>query len=131
MWTRKKQFILLCMIPVYFLIAGLSLQSLSSIKQGLIKIFQEPDFLITDYMAVGGIGAALVNASLLTLVCISIIYILGMKVSGQTITSAFMMFGFSLFGKNLINIWAILIGVFLYARYIKYSLANYIYIGFY
>ena len=131
MWTRKKQFILLCMIPVYFLIAGLSLQSLSSIKQGLIKIFQEPDFLITDYMAVGGIGAALVNASLLTLVCISIIYILGMKVSGQTITSAFMMFGFSLFGKNLINIWAILIGVFLYARYLKYSLANYIYIGFY
>ena len=131
MWTRKKQFIVLCMIPVYFLIAGLFLQPLSSIKEGLIKIFQEPDFLITDYMAVGGIGAALVNASLLTLVCIGIIYILGMKVSGQTITSAFMMFGFSLFGKNLINIWAILIGVFLYARYLKYSLANYIYIGFY
>ena len=41
------------------------------------------------------------------------------------------MFGFSLFGKNLMNIWAIFLGVFLYAKYHKMHLSNYIYVGIY
>ena len=41
------------------------------------------------------------------------------------------MFGFSLFGKNLLNIWAILAGVYLYAKYHKTSMKRYIYIGLY
>ncbi len=50
---------------------------------------------------------------------------------GHTITSSFLMFGFSLFGKNLLNIWTILLGVVLYAKYHKTSVTRYIYIGFY
>ena len=41
------------------------------------------------------------------------------------------MFGFSLFGKNLLNIWAILLGVYIYAHYHKMHLSRYVYIGFY
>ena len=51
--------------------------------------------------------------------------------NGHTITSVCLMFGFSLFGKNLLNIWAILFGVFLYARYHKTSVSRYLYIGLY
>ena len=58
-------------------------------------------------------------------------YGLGMDLDGHTITSSFLMFGFSLFGKNVLNIWLILLGVFLYARYHKTSVSRYIYIGFY
>ena len=54
-----------------------------------------------------------------------------MDFDGHTITSACLMFGFSLFGKNLLNIWAIMLGVFLYARYHRTSVSRYIYIGYY
>lgn len=78
-----------------------------------------------------GIGAAFINAGLLTLAAIGTIYFLGMEMDGHTITSSCLMFGFSLFGKNLMNIWAILLGVYLYSKYHKTHMSRYIYIGFY
>lgn len=129
--TRKKKFLYLTLLPAYFLIAGLFLQPLPDIYRGLITILKEPDFLITDYIAIGGIGAAFINAGLLTLVCIGILYFLNMEMDGHTITSIFLMMGFSLFGKNILNIWAILFGVWCYARYHKVSVSKYIYVGFY
>lgn len=129
--TRKKKFMYLTLLPAYFLIAGLFLQPLPDIFQGLLMILKEPDFLITDYIALGGIGAAFVNAGVLTLVCIGILYYLKMDMDGHTITSVFLMMGFSLFGKNILNIWTILFGVWCYARYHKVPLSKYIYVGFY
>lgn len=130
-FTRRRKFCILALMPVYFIIVGLCLQPISEILPGLWAIVREPDFLITDYFIIGGIGAALINAGLLTLVCISIIYHLGMDMDGHTITSSCLMFGFSLFGKNLINIWTILFGVYLYSKYHKMPLSKYVYIGFY
>lgn len=128
---RPWKFLALALLPAYFLVAGLFLQPIDSIWEGLITIIREPDFLITDYIAIGGVGAALINASLLTLASILIVYFLGMEMDGHTITSSFLMFGFSMFGKNILNIWAILLGVWLYAKYHKTHLSRYIYIGFY
>lgn len=130
-WTRKERFLALALMPVYFIIAGLVIQPWDTILPGLITLIREPDFLITDYFVIGGIGSALINAGVLTLICIWIVYLLGMEMDGHTITSAFLMFGFSLFGKNLLNIWTILLGVCLYARYHKTSVTRYIYVGFY
>ena len=45
-------------MPLYFMAAGFLLQPLSGIGAGLIRIMEEPDFLITDYVVIGGIGAA-------------------------------------------------------------------------
>ena len=83
--TRKQKFGLLCLIPVYFIIAGLCLQPIREIGPGLMAIIREPDFLITDYMIIGGIGAALVNAGLLGLVALGIPYFLDMEMDGHTI----------------------------------------------
>ncbi len=129
--TRKQKFCLLSVIPVYFILVGLIVQPIREIVPGIIRIIVEPDFLITDYFVVGGIGAALINAGLLTLMSIGVIYYLGMDMDGHTITSSCLMFGFSLFGKNLLNIWAILAGVFLYAKYHKTTMHRYIYIALY
>ena len=129
--SRSTKFLLLTLVPVYFIAAGMLLQPVGEIGAGLIAIIREPDFLITDYFLVGGIGASFVNAGLLCLLSIGIVYWLGMEMDGHTITSAFLMFGFSLFGKNLLNIWLILLGVLLYAKYHKTSVTRYIYIGFY
>ena len=108
-YIRAEKFGLLALIPLYFIVVGLMIQPLSDIIPGLWRIIKEPDFLITDYFLVGGIGAAFINAGLLTLAAIGTIYFLGMEMDGHTITSSCLMFGFSLFGKNLMNIWAILL----------------------
>ena len=129
--TRTQKFCLLSLIPAYFIVIGLVVQPLQEIVPGIVNIIREPDFLITDYFVVGGVGAALINAGMLTLMSIGIIYFMGMDMDGHTITSSCLMFGFSLFGKNLLNIWAILAGVYLYAKYHKTSMKRYIYIGLY
>lgn len=122
---------LLGLIPVYFIVVGLLVQPFDTLLSGLWRLIVEPDFLITDYFVVGGVGAAFLNAGLLTLVSIAIIYFQGMEMDGHTITSAFLMFGFSLFGKNLLNIWAILGGIWIYAHYHKTSASRYLYVGLY
>lgn len=129
--SRKGQFLLLSLMPIYFIIAGLFVQPLNTLLPGMWRLIVEPDFLITDYFVVGGVGAAFLNAGLLTLASIAIVYAMGLEMDGHTITSAFLMFGFSLFGKNLLNIWAILAGIWLYAHYHKTSAGRYIYVGLY
>lgn len=122
---------LAAVIPVYFIIAGYFFQNPAEIWRGLVTIVKEPDFLITDYFVIGGVGAAFLNAGILTLASIAMVYGLGMEMDGHTVTSSYLMFGFSLFGKNVLNIWLILLGVFLYARYHKTSVSRYIYVGLY
>ncbi|MDR1771302.1 MAG: DUF1576 domain-containing protein [Hungatella sp.] len=129
--SRRTKFQILALVPIYFIVAGFFLQPFDGIWRGIITIVREPDFLITDYFAIGGVGAAFVNAGLLTLLSIAIVYFLGMEMSGHTITSCFLMFGFSLFGKNIMNIWAIMLGICLYSYYHKTSITRYIYVGFY
>jgi len=109
--TRNERFLLLALVPVYFIVAGFILQPAGEIFDGVLAIMREPDFLITDYFVIGGVGASFLNAGVLTLLSIAILYGLGMEMDGHTITSTFLMFGFSLFGKNLLNIWMILAGV--------------------
>ena len=116
-WTRKKQFLLLMVMPLYFMVVGLALQPLGEIFPGLAALIREPDFLITDYFVIGGVGAAFMNAGLLTMLLLWLLYKMGVEVDGHTITSSFLMFGFSLFGKNLLNIWTILLGAWMYARF--------------
>ena len=128
---RNIQFILLTLGPAYFLLWGILLQPFSEMLRGLYSIIIEPDVLITDYVIIGGVGAALVNASLTTIMCIVIIYFLKMNIDGNTIAALSLMFGFSLFGKNIFNIWFIIFGVYVYARYHRTHLSNYIYIGIY
>ena len=129
--SRNRQFLILSLFPGYFLLIALVSEPFPDILKGLYTIFTEPDILITDYIALGGIGAAFFNASILTFMCIGIIYLLKMEITGSAITSVFLMMGFSLFGKNIVNIWAILLGVVLYSAYHKEHLSKYIYVGFY
>lgn len=129
--SRKKRFLLLALVPLYFMVIGLFLQPLSGLGNGLLTILREPDFLITDYFVSGGPGAALINAGLVTLLCLLMVYGLKMEIDGHTVTSLCLMFGFSLFGKNLLNIWLILLGVVLYSRFHKVPVSKYLYIGFY
>lgn len=66
--SYRGKYLLLAVMPVYFMIAGLFCQPVDEIFSGLIAILREPDFLITDYFVVGGVGAAFFNAGTITLI---------------------------------------------------------------
>ena len=51
--SREMKFFLLALIPIYFISVGLIIQPFDSIVTGIYEIIREPDFLITDYIAVG------------------------------------------------------------------------------
>ncbi len=100
-----------------------------NIIEGLQAIIMTPDILITDYIAIGGIGASFINSGLLTLISIFMIYCLKINISGMSIVAIFLMSGFALFGKNILNVWFIILGVFIYAKVQKDKFNKYIYIA--
>jgi len=125
-----KKYIILCAYGLSLALFGLLFGPLSKIPGGLYKIIVDPDYLITDYIGVGGLGPAFINSGLLTLVSIYILYRLKINVTGATISTVWLMSGFALFGKNIFNIWFIIGGVFLYAKYQKEKFNKYVYIAF-
>lgn len=109
--------LLVAAVAAAFIVFGLFVQPLGEIGPGLLKILLARDTLITDYIGVGGMGAAFVNAGLLTLVTSAIYRAAGAKIGGGAIACLMLVLGFGLFGKNLLNIWPIVGGVYLYAVY--------------
>ena len=101
------------------MLLGLCLEAPLDILRGLWSIVTMQDLLITDYVSIGGPGAALVNAGLVTMLSICLIRFSGDPYNGFTIVEMGLMAGFSLFGKNFINIWPIILGTWFYARYQK------------
>jgi hypothetical protein len=71
--------------------------------------------LITDYVAVGGVGTAFINAGLLMLVAVALIRSHHARFRGIAVAAVFLMGSFGLFGKNIYNVWPILFGTWLYA----------------
>lgn len=87
-----------------------------SLPGGLWTIIINEDTLITDYIHLAGPGPALFNAGLVTLISIAILFITGDPPNGYTLVVTGLMSGFALFGKNILNIWPILAGTWLYAK---------------
>ncbi len=98
------------------LLLGFCLEAPMDILEGLRRIVTMQDLLITDYVSIAGPGSALVNAGLVTAASVCIVKFSGDPFNGFTIVEMGLMAGFSLFGKNLVNIWPIILGTWLYAR---------------
>ena len=95
---------------------------------GFLKIQVSEAGLITDPMAVGGVGAALLNAALVLLACTLLVRGLRVPFTGVSFACLFMMAGFALLGKNLLNITPIIVGGWLHALYKRESFAKYVYL---
>ncbi len=100
-----------------FVVFGLLVDGPDRVLRGLADIVLTRDALLTDYFGVGGIGAACANAGLLTLAACLVYRVAAVRVTGAAVACLFLVLGFGLFGKNLLNIWSIVLGVFLYARF--------------
>ena len=114
-----------------FVVFGLAVDGPTAVGRGLVTILTTRDALLTDYFGIGGIGAGCVNAGLLTLCACFVYYRAGAKMTGAAVACLFLVLGFALFGKNLLNVWGIVVGVWLYARFKGETFATHINTAFF
>lgn len=111
--VKMRVMLLYCVLPILF---GIALSRGEKILYGIYRIVFSPDTLITDYIAVGGYGAAFVNSGLLALSVLFIIYRQKIIITGPIIAVVFTVAGFGLFGKNIFNVWPVITGVWIYGK---------------
>ena len=111
------------------MLLGVALDDPANIMPGLYHIVTMQDLLITDYVHIAGVGATLINSGLVTIISILIIKLSGDPFNGFTLVEMGLMAGFSMFGKIVFNIWPIILGTWLYARYQKEPFAKYASVG--
>jgi len=124
--TQRGWFVLLSLYVLALLGLGLVYEPPEAILSGLLRIFQSQSVLLSDYVEIGGIGAALVNAGLVGMAGLLLAYLNGVLLSGPIIAAVFTMAGFGLFGKHVLNIWPIILGVAIFSRVVRRPFKSYI-----
>ena len=124
---RSYQYILpgTIVFSIFLMLIGICIGDASEILPGLWKIVTMQDLLITDYIDIAGPAAAFINAGLVTITSVCILRLAKDPFNGFTIVEMGLMAGFSLFGKNMFNIWPIILGTWLYARYQREPFSKY------
>ena len=116
---------MLYVIFVYFIVFALIVDTPYDIFRGLIRIALSYDILITDYVAVGGVGATLVNAAIVNLIVLTYVSRKQREANGALIMAFVLFAGFAFFGKNIVNVWPIFFGGYLYAKFRKEPVEKY------
>lgn len=99
-------------------------QSPASIWRGMLTIIVSPSMLITDYMAIGGVGTAFFNSGLNLFVTLVTAQRAKARLTGALVAAVVTVAGFSFFGKNIVNMIPVPLGVYLYARFQKMELGH-------
>jgi len=127
---RQNQLQLGKYLPIFYLgilfVIALAWPDPTPLAQGMTAIVQSPDVLIHDYLASGGVRAALLNAALVGCLGYALLLITKTTISGPALAGIFTMTGFALFGKNLVNTIPIIVGVYLYARIRREQFQTYV-----
>jgi hypothetical protein len=108
-----------------FITVALVLDEPAEIFDGFIRIITSRSILVTDYIAVGGIGAALLNVALVGFLSVFTLMFSGVKPNGASIMALWLTAGFAFFGKNVLNMLPLTFGVWLFAKYKKEPFINY------
>jgi uncharacterized BrkB/YihY/UPF0761 family membrane protein len=100
--NNRARFIIMMIFSISMILFALVVDTPREIATGWI--IYSPDILITDYIEVGGMGAAFLNSGLLTVVFTLLIRKFNIKFNGITFAALFLTAGFAFFGKNLLNL---------------------------
>ncbi|MDZ4994103.1 DUF1576 domain-containing protein [Clostridium perfringens] len=111
-----QEYLIHLILYISFIILAFFLQSPKELATGLYNIVLNSDILITDYISIGGSGATLINSALLGIIFIFLFYINDTKSTGRSIMSLWFLTGFGMFGKNIVNIWPIILGTWIYSK---------------
>ena len=85
------------------------------VLDGFILILVSPSNLITDYIKIGGLGAAFFNSGLIGLSSVFLLNLNRVKMNGATIAGILTVCGFAFFGKTIYNSFPITLGVYFYS----------------
>ncbi len=126
---KEDKLKLLFVFPIVFLLFGLFMNIfIETPRIGLVEGFKEiifsPTILITDFIEIGGIGAAFINAAIIGFFNLFLLRKYKMRINGLLIAAFLTLMGFSFFGKNVLNIIPIYLGGYIYTRYQKISMRD-------
>lgn len=121
----QEKYQLIWIVAIGFICTAFIVNTPYEIVSGLARILFGRSILISDYMVIGGLGAALVNASMNALVCMFLLKITKTKPTGATIAGIWMNIGFGLFGKNVVNSLPIFFGIYIYSKIEKQKFSEY------
>ncbi|MCL1848206.1 MAG: DUF1576 domain-containing protein, partial [Clostridiales bacterium] len=121
-----REFLEFLCISVFFVVVAFLFDKPADILGGLGRIFTARGLLLTDYMVVGGIGAAMINSTIVGWYSLLLLYLSKAKASGSTIMALWMAVGWTYWGANVFNIMPLTCGVWLYAKFKKEPFSNYI-----
>jgi hypothetical protein len=100
-----------------FIIFGFAIDGPIEVVHGIVAILTTRDTLLTDYFGIGGVGGSFVHSGLLTLLACALYHSIRAPIGGASLACLFLLLGFGLFGKNLLNVWFIIAGVWMYCRF--------------
>ena len=129
--SQKGRYLIISLYVVIILLSAFLFNTPKEIILGMKKIVLAPSILLTDYMELANIGAALFNSGLIMLIAIMIGKYNNVNMSGPIVATIFTIGGFGLFGKNIYNIWSIFLGVYLFSLTQKDNFNKYIVIAFF
>lgn len=119
----KKSFYLPILALIMIILAFI-FNTPKEIFVGYKNILLSSSILTTDYIAIGTLGGALVNAASILVLNLVILRLLNLRMSGLIYAALYMILGFSFFGKNILNSLPIYIGIYLYAFLNKIPVKN-------
>ena len=128
--TRQRRLLplpyaLMLIFNLTFIAIAFSLDDPIEIYHGFIRIISSRSILITDYLAIGGVGAAFINVAVVGICSLTMLISSRIRPSGAIIMALWLTAGFAFFGKNVFNMIPLTIGVWLYAKYKKEPFSNY------
>lgn len=118
----------LLIFSISLILFGIISGEKSDLLPGFLRILYSQAGLITDSIAVGGIGAAFINAGVVTLLSVLLLKAIKLPFSGMSIACISLMAGFSLFGKDVFNVLPILLGGYLFSRAKREPFSRYAYV---
>ncbi len=128
---RKHLYTVPLVLSGFLLLFAICVQPDLTLLTGWWKIQISETSLITDPVAIGGVGAALLNSALILFLSTMLVRHERAPFSGVSLACLFMMAGFALLGKNLLNMAPVMLGGWLYSRYQQESFARVIYLTMY
>ena len=87
--------------------------------QGFLQLQVTPARLVSDFVAIAGVGSTLLNVSAVGFLAYVFLAINRLRLSGASLAALFTMMGFAFFGKTLFNCLPIMLGVSLSAFLVR------------
>lgn len=122
-------YILLWSLIALLAITGVAVDGPKEAFDGFLQIQVSSGRLLNDFIEIGGIGGAFINAALVATIALTLILVSKVKLSGPTFAAVLTLLGFALFGKTPVNISPIILGVFLAGKFVGKEFREYIIIA--